>query len=56
MQYNLRLALSDDAQISAFWAYRLYAWLLGQIPDETAGQFHEHRAVAQYLDLGMSRR
>lgn len=52
MQYKLQLALPDDAPIPAFWAYRLYAWLLDQIPEEAAEQFHnqEQHAVTQYLD------
>ncbi len=52
VQYKLRLALPDDAPIPAFWAYRLYAWLLDQIPEEAAEQFHnqEQHAVTQYLN------
>lgn len=51
-QYKLRLALPDEAPIPAFWAYRLYAWLLDQIPEEAAEQFHnqEQYSITQYLD------
>lgn len=52
VQYKLRLALPNDANIPSFWAYRLYAWLLDQISDEAAEQFHsqEQHALTQYLD------
>ena len=52
VQYKLRLSLPDDSLIPSFWAYRLYAWLLDQIPDKEAGQFHnqEQHAITQYLD------
>ena len=52
VQYKLRLSLPDDSLIPSFWAYRLYAWLLDQIPDESARQFHnqEQHALTQYLD------
>lgn len=52
VQYKLRLALPDNALIPAFWAYRLYAWLLDQISEEAAEQFHnqDQHAVTQYLD------
>lgn len=51
-QYKLRLALPDDAFIPSFWAYRLYAWLLDQIPHEAAEQFHnqDQHALTQYVD------
>lgn len=52
IQYKLRLALPDDAPIPSFWAYRLYAWLLDQIPEEAAERFHNQKqhAITQYLD------
>ena len=51
VQYKLRLALPDGGQIPFFWAYRLYAWLLEQLPDEAAQLLHEHenRLISQYL-------
>ena len=51
-QYKLRLALPDGGQLPSFWAYRLYAWLLEQLPGEAAQLLHEHgeRLVSQYLN------
>lgn len=51
-QYKLRLSLPDNSSIPSFWAYRLYAWLLDQIPDQAAERFHnqEQHALTQYLD------
>ena len=51
-QYKLRLSLQTEEAIPAFWAYRLYAWLLEQIPEELAEQFHsqERHSITQYLN------
>lgn len=54
-QYRLQLALENGGSIPPFWAYRLYAWLLLQIPEEIAAQLHEQtrRSISQYLDHGI---
>ena len=54
-QYQIHLKLKNGEPIPPFWAYRLYAWLLLQIPEEIAEKIHqqEKRVVAQYLDHGV---
>ncbi len=47
-----RFALEGDGRpLPAFWAYRLYAWLLGEIPGEVAEALHEtgEKPLSQYL-------
>lgn len=52
VQYKLQLAQLDNTPIPSFWAYRLYAWLLAQLPEDAAERFHEEekRQLAQYLN------
>lgn len=54
-QYQLQLKLKNEEPIPAFWAYRLYAWILSQVPADIAQQFHQEkkRSISQYLDHGI---
>lgn len=51
-QWNLGLARPSGEAIPHFWAYRLYAWLLTQLPEKIAEQLHDQEAqsVSQHLD------
>ena len=49
-----RLKLTGQGLIPQSWAYRLYAWLLEQVPEEEAALFHDQQhAISQYLDHGV---
>jgi len=50
-QYQFALVAPDGQRISPFWAYRLYAWLLEQIPAAYGAFLHQQREtpIAQYL-------
>lgn len=52
VQYRLKLKEPEGRPLSNTWAYRLYAWLLEQAPEEFAAFAHrqENRCLSQYLD------
>ena len=54
VQYILQLKRADRGMIPSSWGYRLYAWLLEQIPHEDAQHFHEQdkKTISQYVEQG----
>ena len=52
VQYKLRLVRAERTALPSCLAYRLYAWLLDQIPREEAACFHDQtqQALTQYLE------
>ncbi len=54
VQYILQLKRADGSVIPFSWGYRLYAWLLQQIPQEDAQRFHEQdkKTISQYIEYG----
>lgn len=51
-RYSLQL---EGRIVPQFWAYRLYAWLLSQLPEDVASQIHEQSGhpISQYIDRGI---
>lgn len=47
LQFSLRTA--ETPRLPSAWAYRIYGWLMAQLPADTAARLHEqgeHPAVA----------
>lgn len=54
-QYKIRLQRENDEHIPQFWAYRLYSWLLTEVPEEVSEYIHSSGAhiLSQYLNYGI---
>lgn len=50
-QFRFALLTGEEDPLPSFWAYRLYAWLLQQIPSEQGDLLHEQgeTPIAQYI-------